>query len=360
MGSRLQNFSALDSVVAQGDWSVRLLCTLAASLWLSGLSHVVPAEEAASFAPAVKLVNPAAKDQDDACIWVHPERPAESTVIASDKSAGRVFVYDLEGRLLQSLPATKPGNIDIRQGVKLDGRTTDLVVVNQRTDGFRLLVYRVEPQSRQLERLDDDSCLTGQNYGGCLYKSAKSGRLYFVCTSESGVVEQYELAGIGDRGIKAVKVRTLKIGKCEGAVADDETGQFYIAEEARGVWKFGAEPDDAVEGELVARVGEHGLKGDVEGLAIVRGKVGTGYLLVSDQGRSRFMAYRREAPHQFVREFVIAGAGDTDGIDVSTENLGGAFPGGIFVCHTDRGTRPLLVVPWPQIGAALSGTAHDP
>jgi len=333
---------------------------LSAAVWLIVPIGTTIADEPRSFAPTLQLVNPEAKDQDDACIWVHPEHPAESTVIASDKSAGRVFVYDLQGRLLQSLSAPKPGNIDIRQGVKLDGQATDVVVVNQRTGGFRLLVFRVNPQSRLLERLDDDNCLTGPNYGGCLYKSARTGRLFFVCTSENGAVEQHGFQGTGERRIKAIKVRTLKLGKCEGAVADDETGQLYISEETRGVWKFAAEPDDAAEGVLIARVGDRGLKGDVEGLALVRGKNGAGYLLVSDQGRSRFMAYRREAPHQFVCEFAIAGAADTDGIEVCLHNLGPAFPSGIFVCHTDRSPRPLLVVPWREIGAALSGAAGDP
>jgi 3-phytase len=336
-----------------------LSLALAGFFWLVSPGFSAADEEAPSFEPVLRLVNPEAKDQDDACIWIHPHRPGESTVIASDKSASRLFVYDLDGRLLQSLAAPKPGNIDIRQNVKLGGRTLDLVVVNQRIDGFRLLVYRVDPDSRQLERLDDGNCSTGPNYGGCLFQSGRTGRLYFFCTSESGIVEQHELQAQGDRGVKALKVRTLNIGKCEGAVADDEAGQVYIAEEAKGVWKFGAAPDDPERGTLIARVGEHGMRGDVEGLAIVRGKEGSGMLLVSDQGRSRFQAYQRAAPHRYIGEFAVAGAADTDGIEVSTQNFGGAFPDGVFVCHTDRSPRPLLVVPLGPVRAALARAAKE-
>ena len=78
------------------------------------------------------------------CVWIHPDKRELSTVIASDKSAGRVFVYDLDGQVLQTISIPKPGNIDIRQGVSLNGQATDLVVVNQRTDGFKLVAFRVQ------------------------------------------------------------------------------------------------------------------------------------------------------------------------------------------------------------------------
>jgi 3-phytase len=310
-------------------------------------------QERREFKPVVRLSNPEAKDQDDACFWVHPERPEQSTIIASDKSAGRVFVYDLDGTVLQTITVPKPGNIDIRQRVKLDGHATDLVVVNQRTDGFKLVAFRVDLTTRRLERCDEN-CATGQNYGGCLYHSRKSGRLFFFCTSETGVIEQHELTGNGKGGVTTAKVRTLAAGKCEGAVADDQQGNLYIAEERRGVWRFEAEPDDPVSGDLVARVDANGLKGDVEGLALVPHASKGGLLLVSDQGRSRFMAYRLTAPHEYVGEFAVEGAADTDGIDVCPFALGPNFPHGAFVCHTDRSPRPLLVANWADIATWLS------
>ena len=36
-------------------------------------------------------------------------------------------------------------------------------------------------------------------------------------------------------------------------MADDENGQLFVGEEARGIWKFGAEPGDSTDGELIAR-----------------------------------------------------------------------------------------------------------
>ena len=319
---------------------------------IGGKDGNVKQPETPTIAPTVQLTEQDTKDQDDMCVWVNQDDPAQSTIIASDKSASQIVVYDLEGQVLQKLDVPKPGNIDIRQNVKIDGQSMDLAVVNQRTGGFKLVIFRVDSKSRKLERIDD-ACETDPNYGGCLYHSMKTGRLFFVCTSDTGTVGQYELKGNGRNRITATKVRDLSIGKCEGAVADDETGMLYVSEEAKGVWKFAAEPDASATGTLIASVGEHGLKGDVEGLAIYKNSKG-GYLLVSDQGRSRFMVYEREAPHPFVGEFTVEGATHTDGIDVTSANLGSTFPDGLFACHTDRSPRAVLVTPWGPIGKALS------
>ena len=315
----------------------------------SSLGH---AEEIATFTPTLKLTAKESIDQDDMCIWVHPTDPALSTIIASDKSANRIFVYDTAGELLQTIAVAKPGNIDIRQRVVFDGRAVDIVVVNLRADGFKLAIFQVGPESRKLERIDDN-CITGPNYGGCLYHSPKTGRLYFVCTSSVGSVEQYELQASGHGGVKATKVRTLSVGKCEGAVADDEAQSLYISEESKGIWKFNAEPDAHLTGQRIASVGEHGMKGDVEGLAICKHSNGTGYLLVSDQGRNRFMAFQRETPHEFIGEFMVDGAVQTDGIEVSLANLGPNFPKGLFACHTDRPTRAVLLTPWTLVASQL-------
>ncbi|MEZ6033858.1 MAG: phytase [Planctomycetaceae bacterium] len=333
--------------VLSDSMRVMCICSCMCAGAETGLSQQVPA-----FQPTIQLSAPAAEDQDDICLWLHPTDASASTVIASDKSANFLFVYDLDGHLLQSIPVAKPGNIDIRQNVILDGIASDVVVVNQRTGGFRLVVFKVDSASRTLERIDNN-CLTAANYGGCLYHSRKSSKLYFVCTSETGMVSQYELREDGQGKLTASLVRELKIGKCEGAVADDESGSLYIGEEREGVWKFAAEPDVSSKGTLIAKVGDNGLKGDVEGLTICNYRNGVKYLLVSDQGSSRFAAYQCESPNAFVGEFKIESTGDSDGIEVCSSHLSKAFPDGVFVCHNGLNPRGLCLTPWGQIEASL-------
>jgi 3-phytase len=92
------------------------------------------------------------------CIWVHPSDPALSAIIASDKTAGKLFVYDLAGDTLQvvHLPGRMPGNVDLRYRFDLQGNPTDIVGFNDRLSR-KLLFYRMDPTSRTLERIDNDA-----------------------------------------------------------------------------------------------------------------------------------------------------------------------------------------------------------
>src|SRR5687767_10591004 len=73
------------------------------------------------------------EDQDDMCFWVHPDNPLLSTVITSDKTAGKVYVYDLDGNVIQTLAtAGQPGNVDVRYGFPLANGCVDLVAFNER------------------------------------------------------------------------------------------------------------------------------------------------------------------------------------------------------------------------------------
>ena len=209
-------------------------------------------------APAVVCTADDVRDQDDMCIWVHPADRGKSTVIAADKAAGRVFVYDLAGKLLQTIAARHPGNIDLRYGFPLAGKRVDIVALNQRAGGYRIVVLKVDPATRRLQRIDNGRIATGENYGGTLFRSRKTGKFYFVTTSKSGVCEQYELADDGKGKVKGTKVRTWKSGYSEGAVGDDSAGKIYIGEENRGVWEIGGEPVDATPGKLILRIGDQG------------------------------------------------------------------------------------------------------
>jgi len=302
-------------------------------------------------APTVRLQAAGSRDQDDMCIWVHPSDASKSTVITSDKSGGRLFVYDLAGRAIQSLQAGKPGNIDLRYGFPLAGKKVDVVAFNQRDDD-EIWVYAVAAATRTLRRVDDGRIRTAMNYGGTLFRSPKTGKLYFVTTAVR--TEQYELSDGGSGKVAGRKVRSWRTGLCEGAVGDDEAGVIYLAQENKGVWAVGGEPTDPAPGRLVVRTGENGLQPDVEGLAIYHASARGGYLLVSSQGSNAFKVYRRGGAHEFLGTFTVHGARDTDGIDVTNVALGAAFPKGLFACHTDSGGRPVLLTPWERIAKAVA------
>jgi 3-phytase len=296
--------------------------------------------------------DPETSDQDDMCIWVHPSDPAKSALIASDKSAGKIVVYDLEGNTLDITDTPQPGNIDIRHGVEIDGACIDLVAFNERTEEA-LRVYRVDPASRTLERIDDGSIVTGDNYGFTLHRAA-DGRLYaHTGPKSSTTVAQYELVSDGAGMLHAVETGwTFQQSTIEGMASDDETGYLYLAEEAVGLWKVHA--TDAGDVTLIAEVGDaSGMEADVEGVTIYYAAGGAGYIIASSQGADKFTVLDRQPPHAPVGEFTIDGVGSTDGIDVINMNLGPAYPQGLFAAHNGGDCCPVQTVRWNDIAAEL-------
>ena len=278
---------------------------------------------------------------DDMAFWVHPSDPSLSVVIGTDKE-GALEVYDMAGRRIQAIdPTTRPGNVDLRPGFSLGGRTVDVIGVV----GYGMRFYTIDPSTRMLTNVTSPNLKVQIPVAGmCMYRSPVSGKHYIFADTLDGRAEQYEL--FDDAG--TVNVRSVRgpwdIGEeSEGCVFDDENQVLYVAEEPVGIWRYGAEPDrgtTAGDRTLVDGVAPNGhLVEDVEGLAIVLQPNGDGYLLASSQGDDSFVVYRRNAPWEFVKKFKVP-AGEatdrcsrTDGIDAIAANLGPLFPQGAFSCQ---------------------------
>jgi 3-phytase len=294
---------------------------------------------------------------DDPAIWVNPSDPAQSVIIGTDKRGG-LAVYDLSGKQIQYLRDGQMDNVDLRDGFKLGDQPVPIVTASNRTDNS-IAIYKLNPQTRTLENVAARKIQHGLTvYGMCMYRSAKTSKIYYFGTSKSGDVEQWELFESAGK-VDAKKVRNLKLSTTvEGCVADDELGHFYVAEEAAGIWKFGAEPEAGTTNSQIAKVGDGHLFADVEGLAIAYGKDGVGYLIASSQGNHSYVIYRREGNNEFVKKFRIGngqgvdGCEETDGIDVTSANLGPAFPQGVFVVQdgfNDKGNQNFKLVPLQAI-----------
>ena len=94
-------------------------------------------------------------------------------------------------------------------------------------------------------------------------------------------------------------------------------------------------------------------------MTIAYGSNGSGYLIASSQGNDTFVMYERQGTNAYVQTFAIVpgngidGVDHTDGIDVTTANLGAAFPRGVFVAQDDTNdgsTQNFKLVPWQLIG----------
>ncbi|MCK6619878.1 MAG: phytase [Calditrichia bacterium] len=334
--------------------------------WLIGFALVAATALAQSVTPKLELQAGGVDDQDDMCIWLHPGDLSQSTIITSDKGANKLFVYDLSGNSIQSVATPgQPGNIDIRYNFILSGQPIDIVGFNDRSNE-RIVLYKVDHATRQLSMVGnfDAGNWPSELYGFCLYRSPNTGKYYAFGSATNSQMRQWELVDNGDGTIGGIEKRTwfnAPDGQTEGNVADDETGKLYAASEKYGVYKYDADPNDPNPvGELIAPVGSHGLTEDVEGVTIYYAANGEGYLIVSSQGSGDFKVYERKPPHNFVKTFEVVNSDDTDGIDVINVNLGPEFPAGIFTAHTDRGSRPVLVCDYQDLGLLIDTGYWNP
>lgn len=340
--------------------------------------RVPPKDPAVTVVAAVETaVMPDADDAaDDPAIWVHPANPEQSLVIGTNKRRGLV-VYRLDGSEASKRDDGRMNNVDLRQNVTIGDFAGDLVAATNR-DKKSIDVYGLDGSAAALNPLL--SIPTGFNdpYGLCLYRSANTGDLYvFANNSDDGMVGQWRLTASG-KTLDAEQVRNFSVGsQAEGCAADDENGALFIAEEDVGLYAYWAEPDKAAEHNnarivIDSTTGTGHLTADAEGIAIIKSADGGGYVIVSSQGSNSYNVYDRASPHTFRGAFQIGptaeqsgidGVEETDGIDVTSASLGGAFTEGLFVAQdgfnydgtqeSRRVHQNFKLVSWSQIRAAL-------
>lgn len=289
---------------------------------------------------------------DDPAIWIHPTDPTRSLVLGTDKKGG-LHAYSLDGKSRQVVSiGSRPNNVDILYGFPVGGRKVDLAMASIGKGGKAAGVkaWIIDPTEGRLAEIGEGPTFTafdgGLPYGICTYRSPRDGAAYIFVTVREGAVEQYRLNPSADpsRPFEASRVRGFQVGsQAEGIVADNETGKLYVGEEDVGIWEYGAEPGDGDRRRAVARVGEHGLSADVEGLAIYHASGGKGYILASSQENSTILVYERSGDHAYVatidpREGSIDDVAHTDGIGVTNERTSDAFPRGLLVLQDGETT----------------------
>lgn len=305
---------------------------------------------------------------DDPAIWVDHANPSRSLIIGTQKQSG-LYVYDLQGRVLQFVPDGRMNNVDLRDGFSLGGQDVSIVTASNRTnDGIS--IYRVDSAARRIVSVADGLQPTGfvDPYGLCMYQSAQSGKTYVFVTDNDGPVRQWELQDAGNGRVRAVVVRDIPFAsQTEGCVADDELGVLYVAEEDVGLWRIGAEPDAGTTLTSVITVeGNDALKDDLEGIGLYDLGGGRGYLVLSSQGNNTYAVLRREGNNEYVGSFAVLadaargidGISETDGLEVLSANLGGPYEHGVFIAQDGRNIAPqeyqnFKLVPWSDIATAL-------
>ncbi|GAB3372880.1 phytase [Massilia agri] len=326
-------------------------------------------------APALPVVLPRMQTEpvaragdaaDDPAIWVHPTDPTQSRVLGTNKKQG-LLVYDLQGRQTQLLESGRLNNVDLRQDIRFGLERFDLAVATQRDENAMVLfTIDTKGELREAARLPTG---LGDIYGTCAFRTAEGGLDAFV-NDKDGRYEHYRITRADGR-FGARLVRTFRLAsQPEGCVADDRSGLLFVGEEKRGLWVTSARADQPATLTMVMPVGPL-LHADVEGMGIYHG-ADKSWLVVSSQGNNSYVVLDAAAPFTVRGAFRIGmdaakgidGASETDGLEVTSANLGGVYGKGMLVVQDGfkrmpDGPQNFKGVAWEDIAAALkldSGT----
>jgi 3-phytase len=299
---------------------------------------------------------------DDPAIWVHPGDRSRSLVLATDKKRG-VGVYDLGGRERQFLALGRVNNIDVRQDVQVGSERMDIAAATQRDD-LSVVLLRIGAQGEVSELVRLPTAME-DIYGICLYRSPRAELEIFV-NDKSGRFLHLRV-GASDGRVLGTRLREFSLAsQPEGCVADDARGRLFIGEEKRGVWSLAAQAGagGAPDLKMILPVGRW-LHADVEGLGLYHGAAGS-YLVVSSQGNDSFVVLDAAPPYRVRGAFRVGmnlgaridGASETDGLDVSSLDFGGAFGRGLLVVQDGfkvlpEGPQNFKIVAWDDVARAL-------
>ncbi|MDW8171651.1 MAG: phytase [Anaerolineae bacterium] len=295
-------------------------------------------------------------------IWLHPNDLSQSLILGADDNAG-LGIYDLSGALLSFRTEDGPiSAVDVRYNFPKDGQA---IIAASVADAPRVMLYSIDPASRELIVLG--SVQTNIRLQGvCLYRSPLTSILYAIAISEFGQLEQYAIRE-DDGEIQAELKRAIDVGgEIEACTVDDSLRRLYISEGDNLVWRYGAEPEDAIRRRIVDYVGGN-ISEEMEGLAVLALEGNKGYLIITNEKSDSFLLYERAGDNAFVGEFKL---GRGEGIDALSEPtsvtvtnlpLNEQYPQGLFISSDDVNTQPTAnnnykLASWADVIVALNLT----
>lgn len=293
---------------------------------------------------------------DDPAIWVHPDDPAASLVLGTNKRSG-LHVYDLEGAERAFIPGGNLNNVDVRTRPWGDADLS--IAVASHRHPSEVVVFAWDHADLEVREVRRNAVTLTEPYGVCLYQDDAE-QPWVILNDKDGTFVQYRL----ERDYSLSEARRFSTqSQPEGCVADDAAGILYVGEENYGVWRLAADPEAPGALESFASIANGNLTADVEGLALRQSSTGT-LLVISSQGDNSYAIYDT-ASRQHLVSFHVGGTGglddvsETDGLDVTAASLPG-FPEGLLVVqdgYKPDANQNFKFVSWRDVATLLRPVA---
>jgi len=351
-----------------------LIATAAAGALLTACATVDGERQGAGAAVRAALETPsvgtAGEDAaDDPAIWASAtsvmvgQTSTPGFVAGTDKKAG-LYIYGLDGAVLQFLPEGLLNNVDVVEGLAVGGRPQVVLGASDRTPGRTgIALYRFDPtggSGNQVQVWGHIATDVIEPYGFCFAR--RGGEVHAILLGHEGELRQFVLAADTAGRPVAREVRRAAVGSIsEGCVADAAGDALYVAEENVGIWRYALDPASGAARTLLQGIAPGRLVADVEGLTLLEDGTAR-YLIASSQGDSTFPVWRVDgvepvfAGRLVVTEGLIDRVTGTDGLDALGGSVGG-FPEGVVVVQDDvngRGAQNFKFVDWRDVRAALN------
>ena len=289
---------------------------------------------------------------DDPAIWVNEASPNDSLILGTDKQGG-LQISDLYGNQVDYLDIGRLNNVDLRANPYTNSNT--IVVASQR-DPARVVVFLLEHEQATVNFEVAREVELPEPYGICA--TVLDGKYFAVLNDKKGTFHQYEITPSFE--LKLVRDWATET-QPEGCVVDDDAKKIYLGEEEVGIWWLSSVPHVPPELKSVARVGEHSLSADIEGLTLYHGESKT-YLIASSQGNNSYAVFDA-TDHSYKGSFRVRasrrfdGTSDTDGIAASTLAVRG-MEEGFMVLQDGENTKPkanqnFKVISWSDVRMKL-------
>ena len=305
---------------------------------------------------------------DDPAIWASPSPvmirgvTTPGFVAGTDKKSG-LYIYGLDGTILQFLPEGLLNNVDLTEGLVVDGRLQVVLGASDRTPGKTgVALYLFDPAGtgeNSVRHWGSIATDVVEPYGFCFAR--RGNEIHAILVGHEGEVRQFVLSA-GTAGQPVTReVRRFDIGTIsEGCAADEATDALYLAEENIGVWRYRLDPAAGGQRTLVQGIAQDVLVADAEGLTVIANGEAR-YLIGSSQGDSAFPVWRIDGAVPVYKGRFVVTEGEHDTV-TGTDGLAalggpvGMFPEGLVVVQddvNDVGAQNFKYIDWRDIRAAL-------